>query len=308
MGLISSIYRKQFVCRYDKAVGVPYHSLSDYEGMKMESGTFLNSNGIEIHYFNYHFDNYKKDKIVLFLHGIGPGHTAYLAEINEICKRGYKVLTLDYQGCGESKGERLNSMLEPTKDVNDLLNHLNLKEEIILVGHSLGGFTALNIINQRSEIKKAVILSGFLSVSFLVETFVKSRFISSRIIKYEKKQEPIYFGLDNLYYLKNTNDKLFFIQSEDDPIVSYLTSLKVVESIENPNIKTLRVNNRAHNPNYTDDAAKYLNETFGEFNLLVKQKKIKTDEEKIEFFKKVSLERLTAQDEKMFDEIINFIK
>ena len=59
MGLISNIYRKQFVCRYDKAIGVPYHSLSDYERMKMENGTFLNSNGIEIHYFNYHFGKHK---------------------------------------------------------------------------------------------------------------------------------------------------------------------------------------------------------------------------------------------------------
>ena len=159
-----------------------------------------------------------------------------------------------------------------------------------------------------SEIEKAVIISGFLSIRSLLEPQLKSHFIISRILSYERKQEREYFELDNLEYLKNTDDKLFFIQSEDDPIVKYETSLKVVESIDNPNIKTLRVNKRGHNPNYTDDAVRYLNETFGTFNEFIKQKKIKTNEQKIEFFNGVSLERLTAQDEKMFDDIIDFIK
>ena len=176
------------------------------------------------------------------------------------------------------------------------------------MGHSLGGYTALNLVHERSKLHKAVILSGFLSIKSLLSSSIKSSFVVSRILKYEKNVEPYYSTLDNIEYLKETEDKIFFIQSNDDPIVPFSSSFEVVKEINNPNIKMMEMKNRFHNPNYTEDAVKYLNDTFGEYNNLIKQKKIKTDEDKINFFKDVSLERLTNQDEKVFDEIIDFIE
>ena len=86
------------------------------------------------------------------------------------------------------------------------------------------------------------------------------------------------------------------------------SNLKVIEEMNNPNIKTLKYVGRKHNPNYTDDAINYMNEVFGQYYYLIKQKKLKTDAEKIEYFKDVSLARLTKQDEKLFDEIQEFIE
>ena len=70
----------------------------------------------------------------------------------------------------------------------------------------------------------------------------------------------------------------------------------------------MKVNHRGHNPNYTEEAAKYLSEVFGTFNQLLKKKKIKTDEEKINYFKDVDINRLTEQDQDMFNQIDTFIK
>ena len=42
--------------------------------------------------------------------------------------------------------------------------------------------------------------------------------------------------------------------------------------------------------------------------VLLKQKKIKTNEDKINYFKDVSLSKLTEQDEDLFDQISSFIK
>ena len=308
MGLISKLYIKKFVCRYDKEVGVPYYSHLDFDGLKQEKCVFNNSKGIEIHYFYYYYDNYKNDKIILFCHGLGAGHLAYLAEIEQLAKRGYKVLTLDFTGCGESKGKYLGSLNAPTRDAIDLLNHLKLDKPIILVGHSMGGFTCLNLINLRDDISKAIIFSGFLSIPLEVNALIKPKFVAKRILKYENKVEPDYFALDNIEYLKSTNDKLFFIQSEDDSMVPYSTALKVVEEISNPNIRTLRIQGRKHNPNYTDDAVIYMNNVFYEFNKMVKEKAIKTDEDKINYFKDVSLEKLVEQDEEIFNQIKEFIE
>lgn len=308
MGLVSYLYKKNFVGRYDKEAGFPYCDLSYFQGLNKESYTFTNSKGIEIAYFFYYYPNYNPDKIILFCHGLGPGHTAYLAEINCLAERGYKVLTLDYAGCDKSKGKGMGSINGPTRDVMDLLDYLKLKEEVTVMGHSLGGFTSLNIIHLRDEINKAIIMSGFLTIPLSIPTMIKSKFIQKGILRYERKVEPLYFALDNIDYLKTTKDQIYFIQSEDDQVVPYSISLEVVEKIDNPCIKTLKVINRKHNPNYTDEAVQYMNEVFGDYYQKLRNKEIKTDADKINYFKDVSLSKLTAQDQKMFDSIKQFIE
>ena len=307
MGIITRVYKKKFVCRYDKEVGVPYHSFLDYPGLKQESYTFNNSKRIEIHYFYYYYDNYQEDKIVLFCHGLGPGHASYMAEIEQLAKRGYKVLAIDYTGCGESKGKCLGSLNAPARDVMELLNHLKLDKTIALVGHSLGGFTALKVASLREEIKKVVVFAPIILTEPMILGASKSKFITYWILRYEQKVGKEYNAIDLPKYLGNTTDDILFIQSVDDPMVPYETSLKIAEDANNPHVKTMRFNNRKHNPNYTENAVNYMNEVFGAFNRLTMHKKIKSDEERIAYFKDVSLERLTEQDEKLFDQIADFI-
>ena len=307
MGLVSHLYKKHFVCRYDKEVGVPYYQASDFKGLKEEALNFTNSKGIELKYFYFYYDNYKDDKIVLFLHGLACGHAAYFAEIEALARRGYKVLAIDYTGCGDSKGKCLGSLNTPTKDVNELLDHLKLDKPVVLVGHSLGGYTTLNTISLRNEIKKAVVISGFLSIRSIGEALIKNNFFVKRIMAYENKLYPEYKELNNIDYLNKTTDDIFFIQSEDDGMVPYRIALEVVESIDNPHIKKLKFSGRKHNPNYTESAVKYMNEVFGNYYALIKQKKIKTDADKIEYFKDVSLAKLVEQDEQLFDQISQFL-
>lgn len=307
MGYISKQYIKNYVCRYNKEVGVPYYSYLDFKGLHQDKGTFVNSKKVDIHYFFYYYDNYKKDKIILFCHGLGPGHTAYLAEIEALAKHGYRVLTLDFTGCDASGGEYLGAMTNPTVDAIDLLNHLSLKEEVVVVGHSMGGYTALNLVHMRDDIHKAVIMSGFLSISLMIHSAVRQKFIANRICKYERKTNKEIYDLDNVAYLKTTKDQIFFIQSDDDQMVPYEIGLKIVESIDKPNIKTLKVINRKHNPNYTDEAINYMNEVFGQYYALINEKKIKTDEDSIAYFKDVSLAKLVEQDPDIIKQIVDFI-
>lgn len=308
MGFISKQYIKRFVCRYDKEVGIPYYSYTDFTNLKQEALSFTNSKGIKISYFYYYYPNYKEDKIILFLPGIGPGHTAYLKEIEEICKRGFKVLSLDYTGTDKSEGKYLGSLNTPTEDVNELLDYLTLDKEVVVIGHSLGGYTSLNLLNLRNDINKGVIISGFLSVDSLINSLVKSKFISKQILKYERKKYPHYYDLDNVSFLKESKKKILFIHSLDDQMVPYKSSLAVVEKLNNKNLITVSVDHRGHNPNYSEKAAKYLQEVFDKYNELIKEKKIKTDKDKINYFKDVSLADLVEQDQEMIEEIIDFIK
>ena len=307
MCLIKRFYKKNFLCRYDEDPAIPYFRGSDFPNLHMEENTFVNSKGIEIHYFFYYYDNYKKDKVVLFCHGLGPGHSAYLAEINETCKAGYKVLTLDYSGCGFSKGDSMWSVNAPARDVNELLNHLNLKEEIVLFGHSLGGYTALKTINIQKDITKAVVLSGFLSIENEMRGLTKSKFIAKRISSIEKQIDKEYETIDNKDYLRNTKDKILFIQSTDDQMVPFTYALGEVKEYNNPNVECVVVEGKKHNPNYTYDAVMYMNNTFYEYNTLIKNKTLNTVEKRKEFMSDKSIYKMTEQDPEIMGMIFKFI-
>ena len=306
MGLFVDTYKKKMIIRYDKDEAIPYFSAKDFSGLDYQKETFKNTRDIEIAYFTYSFKDYKKDKVILFLPGMGPGHTAYLAEINSFCRKGYKVITLDYTGCGESKGETLISMNEPTRDVVDLLNHLKLKEEIIIVGHSVGAYTALNVIHLREEIKKGVCISGFLNLKDeLMNTMITS-IVVSPIMKYEKSVEPDYFDIDNVQYLSNTEDKILFIHSKDDNRVKFVPVMHVLEKLKNPNLTLMQVNHKKHNPTYTEKAVEYLDYCFKSYEKLLK--KNASLEERKKFMKDKSIYKMTEQDKDMIQAIINYIE
>ena len=307
MGIVSKVYINKFVCRYDKEIGVPYYSFKDFKGLMQEAYTFNNSKGIEIHYFFYYYKDFKDDKIILFLPGLGPGHASYMREIETLAKRGYKVLTLDYTGCGESQGPYLGSLNIPTRDTIELLNLLNLDKPIIAMGHSLGGFTALKVAYLRKEITKAVVMSPIVTIRPMIFNASKSKFITHFVLKYERKVGKEIDKIDLVNYLKATTDDILFIQSVDDPMVPYETSLKIAEESNNPHIKTIKFENKKHNPNYTLEAVQYMNEVFGAFNRRVMDKAIATDEERIAYFKNVSIKRLTEQDQNLFNQIEEFI-
>ena len=302
MGLVSKIYQKRMLHRYDKDGFTPYLSSDDFSGLNKETHSFINSLGVEISYFYYYYENYNPNLIILFLHGLGPGHTAYLREIETLAKMGYKVLTLDYMGCDSSKGDKMPSLNEPTRDVDELLNLLNLQTEVVVIGHSLGGYTAYNIMNIRNELHKAVVMSGFLRPDIVLNYLMKVKVFSKAIARYEKKVEPKYYPIDNYRYIKETKDKLLIVHSKDDPVVNYGAALKPIIEANNPNVEILSVNGRGHNPNYSDSAAKIVTEVFSKYYVL------KKDEDKKSLMEKQDVWAMTEQDPEIFNKIKSFIE
>lgn len=308
MGLITNIYKKNFLIRYDKDEAIPYFDHTDFPGLVCEAGAFDNTDNVQIHYFTYCYPGYKTDKLILFCPGMGPGHTAYLAEIETLCKAGYRVLTLDYTGCGSSGGEKMDSVNAPTRDVIELLELIKPSEEIVLVGHSLGGYTALNVINLRKDIKKAVVISGFISIADEMTGFVKLRILANRIKRFEKKINPTYGNIDNFKYIAETTDKLLWIHSTDDPMVNYKYNAGKVEKYGNPNVSLITVNNKRHNPQYSADALRTMNAWIGGYNKLISEKQLNTLEERRAYFADKPIARMTEQDPEIFEKIISFIE
>ena len=72
---------------------------------------------------------------------------------------------------------------------------------------------------------------------------------------------------------------------------------------EKENIRFLLVKNKGHNPNYTEDAVKYLAEYSSLMNKMTKNKQLETDEQKKAFVSSFDWKRMTKQDEKVWEEI-----
>ncbi len=308
MGPIIRLYEKNFLQRFDKDGAIPYYSAADFAGLSCEEGSFQNAAGIRICYFIYHYEKYDPHKLILFCPGIGPGHTPYLAEIETLCKAGFRVLTLDYTGCGASGGERLSSVNAPAKDALELLGLVRKEEEVIPVGHSLGGYTALTVAHLSPDVKRAVILSGFVSISDEMIGFVKLRLLADRVKIYEKKLDPHYGAVDNRAYLRETTDKILWIHSTDDPLVNYKYNAGQAEKAGNPNVRVITVEGKKHNPEYTKEALQTMNAWIGTYNRMVQNKELETLEAKKAYFEDKPIGRMTELDPAVFDEILRFIR
>lgn len=308
MGIITNIYKKNFLRRFDKDPAIPYYDAGDFPGLDRRDGSFENKAGVTVKYFVYSREGYDPERLILFCPGMGPGHTAYLSEIETLCRAGLKVLTLDYTGCGESGGEKLPSVNAPVRDASELLDLLCPKEEIIPVGHSLGGYTALTLAHVRPEVGRAVVLSGFIGISDEMMGYLKLRFLSDMVSEYEKKLDPELGSADNREYLSKTSDRILWIHSKDDPTVNYRYNAGQVEKLNNPNVRVITVRNKKHNPQYTEEAVATMNAWLGEYARLTAKKKLSSPEDRKAFFESRPISRMTEQDPAVYDLILGFIR
>lgn len=61
--------------------------------------------------------------------------------IDELAARGFRLVTFDYSGLGQSTGERTYDPVSLAKDANDLIEGLDLRD-VVIGGWSLGGIAA----------------------------------------------------------------------------------------------------------------------------------------------------------------------
>lgn len=100
-----------------------------------------------------------KGKAILFLHGFTGSHQDWDNQIEAI-KDDYRCLRLDFRGHGRSeapKTEEGYSIYHNSEDVYQLLSQLGVNR-CCLVGHSMGGFTALQFVLDHPEKVAALVL------------------------------------------------------------------------------------------------------------------------------------------------------
>ncbi len=317
MGLISFIYKKILVHRYDGETGFRYFSAEDFPGLEAEPVSF-DSDGNLLRGFFYSRHGCREDALLIFCHGIGGGHRSYMAEIDVLCRAGYRVLAYDNTGCFASEGKDIRSMSRSLADLDNAVKYL--KQEgtfgrygnVYVIGHSWGGFAAGCIPLYHADIRKAVVISGFLSVEGLLSSQIAGMKIPFKkallrgMLSFEAKADPAHRGAFIPAAMEKGTCRYLVCHSEDDAVVPYQENAAVLRQ-RFPEEEYLILDGRKHNPNYARDAVDYMNATFGEYGRLVSGKKLRTDEEKKAWLAPVDWHRMTAQDPEFWEKVISFL-
>ncbi len=313
---IGAFYKKTLFNRQDPDGSVYYFTHRDFEGLHCDPFSFTTPAGDTLIGGIYYYDGYDGCKLVVFDHGMGNGHFAYMREIEALCRHGYRVLSYDHTGCNTSEGEGIRGLSGSLYDLDACISAIKSDGElsaldIYVVGHSWGAFSAMNIPAYHPSVKAVVAMSGFVSVSDMLRQVFPKILAPwrSAALQIEAKTNPDHFSATAIANLKNTDTRVLFIHSTDDSTVSYGIHFEKLRSelSDNANISFLTVSGKDHNPNYTASAVKYKNEFFRDLISRKKKKKLLTDEQKTAFVSSYDFYRMTEQDAELWQIIFDFL-
>jgi len=133
----------------------------------MEDKSIILNNNIKMRYLDSKEGSRISDRHILFIHGLGSSADRWL-DIPDALSKYYHTLAVDLIGFGGSdKPEDINYTIEKFAElILEFINKMGLHDgKITLVGHSLGGYIAVEFaIRNKKLIDKLVLIdsSGFL--------------------------------------------------------------------------------------------------------------------------------------------------
>ena len=314
---IQNLYKKQLFNRCDDNGCVFYFSAKDFEGLNAEAYSFQSKRGDRLQGYFYYYGTPAEDRIVIFDHGMGGGHRSYMKEIEMLARHGYLVFSYDHTGCMESEGKCTNGFSQSLSDLDDCICALKADEKYVgrsisVVGHSWGAFAALNIPALHHDVTHIVPMSGFLSVDRIIAQNFSGpmRLYAKSIRTLEETANPDFVDYDAIETFRSMKTKALVIYSADDKIVraiNHFAPLRKDMLGREEQIRFLLVNNKGHNPNFTEDAVKYKDAFFADLTGKLKRNELATDEAKKTFIASYDWNRMTAQEEALWNEIFAFL-
>ena len=316
--LFSKIIKKKFdevLGRYEKNDAYVTFTAQDFDGLQTMEHPILGDRGIMLQGYFYFYDSFDCDKLVVFDHGIGEGHQAYMKEIECLASHGYTVYSYDHTGCADTKGSGILGFAQGINDLDHVLSALQKEysySSIKLVGHSWGAYSAMNVVAFHPEVSHVVSLAGFLSAKSLCEQYIPKPFLkySKEVMGREREHNPKYADLDARESLLKSDAKLLHLQSKDDQMVYYSLSFEPLElALKNRKDTILRsLDGRNHGPQLTNEASKAFDEMKKDEATLLKKHALDTKEQKEEFKKNHDFNLITKQDPIIWKEIFTFLE
>ncbi|MBD5632701.1 MAG: alpha/beta hydrolase [Clostridia bacterium] len=243
-------------------------------------------------------------EVIIFVHGMGPGHCAYMTEIAYFCNLGYTVVAVDSLGCGLSLGKKIKGMYEGVISAVDTVDFVQKQFEnskVYLVGHSWGGYSALCASAAR-KVDKVVAISAPSTPAKTLQCGAK-QFIGGLLAAI---LSPFWWLINLTVFGKkgnanaakcasNNNTPTLLIHGDSDKIVGKNNA--VINKADGKNIQKLIVKGKAHNPYNTVAAEQKLAELSAALRRADK-----------DYFSNFDFTAATEEDAAVMSEIVNFLQ
>jgi 3-oxoadipate enol-lactonase len=96
---------------------------------------------------------------VLMLHGIGGGHLSFAPQVETLASSGYRAVAWDMPGYGHSAPIEPYTFKGLAQSCIHLIEGLKC-DSVALVGHSMGGMVAQEVVARRPELVNKLVLCG----------------------------------------------------------------------------------------------------------------------------------------------------
>lgn len=264
----------------------------------------------------YYNNEKSTSEIAIFMHGFGGGHEGYFPEISFLVKQGYKVYAFDSTATVASEGKKFRGAPQMIKDLKYCIEEVqkqNPNKKILLMGHSMGAYSVINVLHL-CNVEKVVAISPFNNMSDVVYDRVYSKlgknlFLLKTVYKVIQR---IKFGKIASYRsfetLKYVNKEVLVIQGSLDKVVLPNLFMDSIVLNHNAFVKYLIFDDKYHHPLLSNNAIAY------NINLkhIIDELKFKYKEIPVEEIKRINnivdYKIKNELDEKVLREIELFIK
>lgn len=264
------IYNQFFGVRYETYEPMAFH-VSDFEGLKCEEHFFNSDKGHKLAGYLYTSNNDTyNDKIVVIAHGLGGGgHNSYMDVCNYFAANGFTVFAYDVTGNDNSEGESCYGLPQGVIDLDYAIDYIKSLDghenaDILLLGHSWGGYSVTNVLTYHPDVKAVVSFAGFDKSTDLIYSQGKDMAgdAVNMVLPFMNIYESITFG----EYASNnaskafeaTQTKVMVLHSSDDTTVpmEYGYDIWYERYKDNPRFTFVPFTDRGHSSIMQSDKAK----------------------------------------------------
>ena len=315
--LVLNKFKRILLYRRDPDGSVFYFDKDNFDGLCSIDTHFFGDKGQRLSAHFYYRADRRTDRLIMFDHGMGCGHRAYMKEINTITERGYTVFTYDHTGTLDSEGADIGGFSQSLSDLDRAVKFVRSLDEykdskIAVIGHSWGGFSTMNIPALHPDITHVVPISGFISPKVVHEQVLIGplKLYRNAMYSFEKERFPDYCHFDGRTSLEGVPTKALIIHSRDDGTCNFDIQFGKLEKAlsGNTRVEFLALDGKDHHPHYTAEAVRQRKEYNAELRARKKKKKFPSRAALETFANSYDWHKMTEQDMDVWNRIFEFIE
>ena len=262
--------------------------------------------------------------LVVFCHGLGGGSELYIAEICGLVDRGWQVLAVDFRGHMQSP-DVARGFPQSQIDLDNILKYVECAPrfrglDVVLFGHSWGGYAVTSVLNYDHDVKGVVAVSGINDALGFIgrQTVGMLGFFGhveapfGSIFQYLKFGRAA--GFSAVRGINRSDIPVMIVQgTHDDTVVGEDQIMYYRDDITNPNVIFVDRDGEGqgtHNYILRSEAAfAYINETDAAYDAYkAAHGGSLTHDEKVAFYDTVDDERISEIDAAFWDDVSAFFE